>query len=83
VIKYAKWIRTPNLGMSQAWITSTGESSRSWVTGEDCFVGRLYMRTIEELDSILDRFHENARTNTAIVKGQPVKRRLPPLISDR
>jgi len=52
------------------------------VTGEDCFVGRLYIRTIEELDSILDRFHENARTNTAIVKGQPVKRRLPPLISD-
>ena len=52
------------------------------VTGEDCLVGRLYIRTIEELDSILDRFHEKARTNTAIVKGQPVKRRLPPLISD-
>ena len=52
------------------------------VTGEDCFVGRLYIRTIEELDSILDRFHESARTNTAIIKGQPVKRRLPPLISD-
>ena len=52
------------------------------VTGEDCLVGRLYIRTIEELDSILDRFHEKARTNTAIVKGQPVKRRLPPLTSD-
>ena len=52
------------------------------VTGEDCLVGRLYIRTIEELDSILDRFHERARTNTAIVKGQPVKRRLPPLTSD-
>ena len=52
------------------------------VTGEDCLVGRLYIRTIEELDLILDRFHEKARTNTAIVKGQPVKRRLPPLTSD-
>ena len=52
------------------------------VTGEDCFVGRLYIRTIEELDSILDRFHESASTNTAIVKGQPVKRRLPPLTLD-
>jgi Lrp/AsnC family transcriptional regulator, leucine-responsive regulatory protein len=52
------------------------------VTGEDCFVGRLYIRTIEELDSILDRFHESAGTNTAIVKGQPVKRRLPPLTLD-
>lgn len=49
------------------------------VTGEDCFVGRLYIRTIEELDSILDSFHEKARTNTSIVKGQPVTRRLPPL----
>jgi len=52
------------------------------VTGEDCFVGRLYIRTIEELDAILDRFHDKARTNTAIVKGQPVARRLPPLGRD-
>lgn len=48
------------------------------VTGEDCFVGRLCIRSIEELDSILDAFHEKARTNTSIVKGQPVPRRLPP-----
>lgn len=51
------------------------------VTGEDYFVGRLYIRSIEDLDVLLDRFHDKARTNTAIVKGQPVKRRLPPLIS--
>jgi Lrp/AsnC family leucine-responsive transcriptional regulator len=52
------------------------------VTGEDCFIGRLYIRSIEELDPILDRFEQTARTNTAIVKGQPVKRRLPPFVSD-
>ncbi len=49
------------------------------VTGEDCYYARLLCRSIEELDEILDPFHERARTNTAIVKGQPVKRRLPPL----
>jgi Lrp/AsnC family leucine-responsive transcriptional regulator len=52
------------------------------VTGEDCFIGRLYLRTIDELDLILDRFHDYAQTNTAIVKSQPVKRRLPPLPAD-
>lgn len=49
------------------------------VTGEDCFVARLYIRSIEDLDAILERFHERARTVTAIVKSQPVPRRLPPL----
>lgn len=48
------------------------------VTGEDCFVGRLYIRSIENLDAILEPFHELSRTNTVIVKAQPVKRRLPP-----
>ncbi|MGP2450730.1 Lrp/AsnC family transcriptional regulator [Pantoea stewartii subsp. indologenes] len=48
------------------------------VTGEDCFVGRLYIRSIEDLDIILEPFHELSRTNTSIVKAQPVRRRLPP-----
>ena len=51
------------------------------VTGEDCFIGRLYLRSIEELDVVLDRFHDYAKTSTAIVKSQPVKRRLPPLLT--
>lgn len=50
------------------------------VTGEDCFYARLYCRSIDDLDLILDPFHEVARTNTAIVKGQSVERRLPPLV---
>jgi len=48
------------------------------VTGEDCFIGRLHLRSIEQLDQILDRIIDKAETNTAIVKTQPVKRRLPP-----
>ncbi len=48
------------------------------VTGEDCFIGRLYLRSIEHLDHILERITDIAETSTAIVKSQPVKRRLPP-----
>jgi Lrp/AsnC family transcriptional regulator, leucine-responsive regulatory protein len=49
------------------------------VTGDDCFVGKLQFRTMQQLDGILDRLAEKAETNTAIVKSSPVKRRLPPL----
>ncbi|WP_309086737.1 Lrp/AsnC family transcriptional regulator [Chelativorans sp.] len=49
------------------------------VTGDDCFVCRLHLRSIEELDQVLDQLAEKARTNTSIVKATPVKRRLPPL----
>ncbi|GAB3486954.1 Lrp/AsnC family transcriptional regulator [Marinomonas epiphytica] len=46
------------------------------VTGEDCYIARLYLKDISELDPILDRVSELADTNTAIVKSTPVKRRL-------
>ncbi|ODT03496.1 MAG: AsnC family transcriptional regulator [Mesorhizobium sp. SCN 65-20] len=50
------------------------------VTGDDCFVGRLHIRSIGELDTILDRIADKAETSSSIVKAQPVKRRLPPLV---
>jgi Lrp/AsnC family leucine-responsive transcriptional regulator len=49
------------------------------VTGDDCFVARLYVRSIEELDGLLDRIADKAETSTAIVKSQPIPRRAPPL----
>ncbi|MGB6102606.1 MAG: Lrp/AsnC family transcriptional regulator [Pusillimonas sp.] len=49
------------------------------VTGEDCFVARLSVRSMEQLDTILDGLADQAETNTSIVKATPVKRRLPPL----
>ncbi|AHJ73718.2 AsnC family transcriptional regulator [Kosakonia sacchari SP1] len=49
------------------------------VTGEDCFVVRLVVRSIEQLDTLLDGIAEYAQCNTSIVKSSPVKRRLPPL----
>ncbi|AOJ03109.1 MULTISPECIES: Lrp/AsnC family transcriptional regulator [Burkholderia] len=50
------------------------------VTGDDCFVCRLYLRSIEQLDGILAKVTERAETSTAIVKSTPVARRLPPLV---
>ncbi|MEZ0168926.1 Lrp/AsnC family transcriptional regulator [Microvirga sp. TS319] len=47
------------------------------VTGDDCYVARYLLRSIEELDPILDRIAQRAQTSTSIVKTSPVKRRLP------
>ena len=49
------------------------------VTGDDCFIARLHVRSIEQLDSLLDGLNAYAETNTAIIKKSPVKRRLPPM----
>jgi Lrp/AsnC family leucine-responsive transcriptional regulator len=49
------------------------------VTGDDCFIARLHVRSIEQLDSILDGIADKAETSTAIVKSQPIRRRCPPL----
>ncbi|MDF3935605.1 Lrp/AsnC family transcriptional regulator [Pseudomonas citronellolis] len=49
------------------------------VTGDDCFVARLCVRDMEQLDTLLDRINPYAETSTAIVKKTPVKRRLPPM----
>ncbi|MDH0865536.1 Lrp/AsnC family transcriptional regulator [Mitsuaria sp. GD03876] len=49
------------------------------ITGDDCFLARLQVRSMDELDVALDAFNLHAQTSTAIVKKSPVKRRLPPL----
>lgn len=49
------------------------------VTGEDCFVARLCVKSMEQLDGILDRLTDKAETNTSVIKSTPVARRLPPL----
>jgi Lrp/AsnC family transcriptional regulator, leucine-responsive regulatory protein len=49
------------------------------VTGDDCYIARLFVRSMEQLDTILDRIADKAETSTAIVKSQPIRRRAPPL----
>jgi len=50
------------------------------VTGDDCFIARLAVPSIEQLDGILDRIADKAETSTSIVKSQPIRRRPPPLV---
>ena len=49
------------------------------VTGEDCYVARLALADVAELDDILMPFHDRAETHTSIVKSNIFKSRLPPL----
>ncbi|PYB77042.1 Lrp/AsnC family transcriptional regulator [Rhizobium wuzhouense] len=49
------------------------------ITGDDPFLARLVVRSIEEMDDVLEALSEHAVTSTAVIKGTSVKRRLPPL----
>jgi Lrp/AsnC family leucine-responsive transcriptional regulator len=45
------------------------------VTGEDCFVARAHLRSIEHLEEVIDRFAPFGQTTTSIVQSSPVPRR--------
>ncbi|APO77844.1 AsnC family transcriptional regulator protein (plasmid) [Rhizobium etli 8C-3] len=49
------------------------------ITGDDSFLARLVVHTIEQMDDVLEALSEHAVTSTAVIKGVSVKRRLPPL----
>lgn len=49
------------------------------ITGEDCFLMRLNLRSIDELEDLLDRFTPYGLTTTSIIHTAPVPRRGPPL----
>jgi Lrp/AsnC family leucine-responsive transcriptional regulator len=53
-----------------------GECHR--ITGEDCYLMRLHLRSIDELEDVLDRFTPHGQTTTSIIHSTPVPRRGPP-----
>lgn len=52
------------------------------VTGEDCFIIKVHLDAIENLDRILDRLLAYGQTTTSIVQSTPVPLRAPPLPKD-
>ena len=42
------------------------------ITGDDCYLMKVYLRSIDELEPILDRFTPLGRTTTSIVNAIPV-----------
>jgi Lrp/AsnC family transcriptional regulator, leucine-responsive regulatory protein len=49
------------------------------ITGEDCYFLKLYLRSIDELEPILDLFTPHGRTTTSFVHSSPVPPRPLPL----
>ncbi|MGI6856691.1 Lrp/AsnC family transcriptional regulator [Mesorhizobium sp. 1B3] len=47
------------------------------VTGEDCFIAKVNVRSVADLERVIDRIIPYAMTNTAIVQSSPVAPRLP------
>jgi Lrp/AsnC family leucine-responsive transcriptional regulator len=50
------------------------------ITGEDCFIARANLPSVEELEKLIDQIIPYAMTNTSIIQSSPVKRRLPPIL---
>ena len=53
------------------------------ITGEDCSFMKLYLRSIDDLEPILDRFTPHGRTTTSIVHSAPVPMRSLPVTGAR
>jgi Lrp/AsnC family transcriptional regulator, leucine-responsive regulatory protein len=52
------------------------------ITGEDCFFVKLHLRSMDDLEDILDRFIVLGQTTTSIIHSSPVAERALPLDSD-
>ena len=52
------------------------------VTGEDCFILKVFLKEISNLDRVLDKFLAHGQTTTSIVQSSPVPPRSLPLPSD-
>lgn len=49
------------------------------VTGEDCFLAKVLVSDVRELETVIDRFLPFSSTDTAIIQSSTVARRLPKL----
>ena len=49
------------------------------ITGEDCFIARAHVRSVDDLEKLIDQVIPYAMTNTSIIQSSPVKKRMPPI----
>jgi Lrp/AsnC family transcriptional regulator, leucine-responsive regulatory protein len=49
------------------------------ITGDDCYVARAHVASVQELEKLIDQIIPHGTTNTAIIQSSPVERRLPPI----
>jgi len=62
-------------------MTEVSECHR--ITGEDCFILKVHLDALENLDVVLDRFLAFGQTTTSIIQSSPVPPRGPPLPNGR
>lgn len=53
------------------------------ITGDDCFLVRLYVASVQELERIIDQLLQYGQTTTSIVQSTPIELRSPPLPQPR
>ena len=53
------------------------------VTGDDCFVARAQLQSVDHLEKLIDKVIPYSMTNTSIIQSSPVTRRLPPISSSK
>lgn len=51
------------------------------ITGEDCFIARAHVASVEDLERLIDEVIPFAMTNTSIIQSSPVALRIPPIPS--
>ncbi|NMM43010.1 Lrp/AsnC family transcriptional regulator [Rhodospirillaceae bacterium KN72] len=49
------------------------------ITGDDCFIAKAHVRSMQDLEVLIDRLLVYATTNTSVVQSSPFEARLPPL----
>jgi Lrp/AsnC family transcriptional regulator, leucine-responsive regulatory protein len=49
------------------------------ITGEDCFFLKLHVRSMDDLEPLLDRFTPYGRTTTSLIHSSPVRERPLPI----
>ena len=67
----------PNIPELAEQIPEIAECLR--VTGEDCFIMRVHLRSIDDLGGLLDRFLIFGETTTSLVAAVPIPLRDPPI----
>lgn len=53
------------------------------ITGEDCFILKLHVKQIEDLDRVLDKLLAHGETTTSIVQSTPIPLRNLPIIESK
>ncbi len=47
------------------------------VTGDDCFIARAHVQSVQQMEKLIDRLTPISMTNTSLMQSSPIRRRLP------